>query len=144
MGRPPMTPRRGRCAAAIITGRVARATRMASARLNLVVLRVADLERSVAFYRAIGLTFERHAHGTGPQHYAAESDGFVFELYVATDEQPVSSSTRVGFAVNDVDAVLSRLVDARVVVPPKGSEWGRRAVVADPDGHRVELVAASR
>jgi hypothetical protein len=27
-----------------------------------------------------------------------------------------------------------------VVSPAKDSEWGRRAVVADPDGHRVELL----
>jgi lactoylglutathione lyase len=118
---------------------------MSVPRLNLVVLRVADLERAVAFYRAVGLAFERHAHGTGPQHYASESSGFVFELYAATAEQPVSASTRVGFAIEDVDAVVARLVmidGVRVVVPPKESEWGRRAVVADPDGHRVELVAA--
>ena len=27
-----------------------------------------------------------------------------------------------------------------VLSPPKDSEWGRRAVVTDPDGHRVELL----
>lgn len=118
---------------------------MSLPRLNLVVLRVADLERSVAFYRAIGLDFARHAHGTGPQHYACESGGLVFELYAATLEQPVSASTRVGFAVADVDGIataLTKIEGTRIVSPPKDSEWGRRAVVADPDGHRVELVAA--
>src|SRR5690349_21027793 len=116
---------------------------MSMPRLNLVVLRVADLERAVAFYRAVGITFERHAHGAGPQHYAAESGGFVFELYAATAEQPVNASTRVGFAVDDVDVIAARLAGidgARIISPPKDSEWGRRAVVADPDGHRVELV----
>lgn len=117
---------------------------MSAARLNLVVLRVADLERAVAFYRLLGFDFMLHAHGSGPQHYASEADGLVFELYPATAEQPASPSTRIGFAVGDVDAVASRLggsVGARIVTAPKDSEWGRRAVVADPDGHRVELVA---
>lgn len=116
---------------------------MSSPRLNLVVLRVADLERSAAFYRALGLEFARHAHGSGPTHYAAECEGFVFELYPATADQPASSSARIGFVVDDVDALVGRLgaIDgARVVSPPKDSEWGRRAVVADPDGHRVELI----
>ena len=61
---------------------------MSQLRLNLVVLRVADIERSVEFYRRVGLAFTPHAHGTGPQHYACETDGCVFELYAATPEQP--------------------------------------------------------
>jgi hypothetical protein len=32
----------------------------------------------------------------------------------------------------------------KVVSPPQETEWGRRAVIADPDGHRVELVEASQ
>ncbi|HEV7298934.1 MAG TPA: VOC family protein [Tepidisphaeraceae bacterium] len=112
-------------------------------RLNLVVLRVSDIDRSAAFYGLLGLTFTKHAHGSGPQHYASESDGFVFELYPATAEQPVSASARIGFTVADVDDATSKLAatpGARVVTAPKDSEWGRRAVVADLDGHRVELV----
>ena len=112
---------------------------MSTPRLNLVVIRVADIERAAAFYRAIGLTFERHAHGSGPEHLAAETAGGVFELYPATPSQPVDPSTRTGFAVTDVDATL-----ASIGTPPaaaKASPWGRRAVVTDPDGHRVELVS---
>jgi len=117
---------------------------MTAARLNLVVLRVADIDRAVAFYRLLGLAFTKHAHGTGPQHYASEVSGFVFELYAATPEQPVSSSTRIGFTVSNVDeavAALTAVAGARLIAAAKNSEWGRRAVVADPDGHRVELVA---
>jgi lactoylglutathione lyase len=116
-------------------------------RLNLVVLRVADIDRSAAFYRLLGLEFTKHAHGSGPLHYACDSDGFVFELYPASPELPVSPSTRIGFAVSDVDAAASKLAaapGAKLVAAAKDSEWGRRAVVADPDGHRVELVAPPR
>jgi lactoylglutathione lyase len=119
---------------------------MSAARLNLLVLRVADIDRSAAFYGLLGMTFTKHAHGSGPQHYAAESAGVVLELYPATGEQPVSASARVGFAVTDVDNMTAKLggvAGARVVAAPKDSEWGRRAVIADPDGHRVELVAAT-
>lgn len=117
------------------------------ARLNLVVLRVADIDRSADFYRLLGLQFTKHTHGSGPGHYASEADGFVLELYPASPEQPVSASTRIGFAVADVDAAASALgavAGARVVSAPKDSEWGRRAVVADLDGHRVELVGDAR
>lgn len=116
---------------------------MNTPRVNLVVLRVADIDRAAAFYRLLGFEFLKHAHGTGPPHYASDGDGFVFELYPATPEQGVSSSTRIGFAVANVDdaaAKLSAFSGARLVTAPKNSEWGRRAVVADPDGHRIELV----
>jgi hypothetical protein len=118
---------------------------MNTPRVNLVVLRVADIDRAAAFYCLLGFEFTRHAHGSGPQHYASETDGFVFELYPATPEQPVSSSTRIGFTVPDVDAAattLGAVAGARLITAPKDSEWGRRAVMADPDGHRIELVAS--
>jgi catechol 2,3-dioxygenase-like lactoylglutathione lyase family enzyme len=119
---------------------------MTPPRLNLVVLRVADIDRAADFYRLLGFEFLRHAHGKGPQHYASEAQDFVFELYPATAAQVVSSSTRIGFSVSDVDDVayrLSSFVGARLVEAAQDSEWGRRAVVADPDGHRIELVAAT-
>jgi predicted enzyme related to lactoylglutathione lyase len=119
--------------------------KMGSLRINLIVLRVADLARSETFYRVLGLNFARHAHGSGPEHLVCEINGVVFELYPASSEQPVSSSARIGFEVNDVDALvaqLSSVIGAKIIVAPKDSEWGRRAVVADPDGHRVELTNA--
>jgi catechol 2,3-dioxygenase-like lactoylglutathione lyase family enzyme len=110
-------------------------------RLNLVVLRVADLDRAEAFYGALGIAFERHRHGKGPEHRAAElPGGCVFELYPAGNAGS-SSGTRIGFAVASVDAAFAALLDAggEPVTPPSDSLWGRQAVVADPDGHRVEL-----
>ena len=115
------------------------------ARFNLVVLRVTDIDRSAAFYGLLGMTFEKHAHGSGPLHCGAELAGIVFELYPSSADQPVSTSTRIGFAVEDVDEMVRRLGSfdgARIISAAKDSEWGRRGVVADPDGHRVELVRA--
>jgi lactoylglutathione lyase len=111
-------------------------------RLNLLVLRVSNLDRAGGFYELLGMSFARHAHGNGPIHLSAEFDGFVFELYPATTTQPVTANTRIGFAVADVDEIatkLSSFAGAKLVTAPQDSEWGRRAVVADPDGHRIEL-----
>lgn len=117
---------------------------MPAPRLNLLMLRVVDLERAANFYRLLGLEFVKHAHGSGPEHYACEVYDFVYELYLATAQQPVAPSTRLGFAVEDVDAVVAKLAAAAtpIISSPCDSEWGRRAVVADPDGHRVELIAS--
>jgi len=47
----------------------------------------------------------------------------------------------LGFTVQDLDAAVAHCVD--LISPPTNGEWGYRAVVADPEGRRVELVEAS-
>ncbi|PQO47666.1 VOC family protein [Blastopirellula marina] len=110
-------------------------------RLNLVVLRSADLDVAEKFYCALGLQFDRHAHGKGPVHLASENAGQVFEIYPLGEHDAPTASARVGFVVPSVDDSYAALLAAggKSVSPPKDSPWGRRAVVADPDGHRVEL-----
>ena len=109
---------------------------------NLLVIRSPDIDRAVTFYQAIGILFERHSHGKGPEHYASETCGFVFEIYPQRDELKTTTNTRIGFNVDSVDGCLDLLakLNVDVVSPAKDSEWGRRAVVRDFDGHTVELV----
>jgi uncharacterized glyoxalase superfamily protein PhnB len=68
--------------------------------------------------------------------------GFVFEIYPIGSEQQPTTSTRIGFSVDDVDTVIRLLeeVGGKVISTPKDSEWGRRAVIKDLDGHSVELI----
>lgn len=110
--------------------------------LNLVVLRFRDIARAEAFYSRLGLHFTRHRHGKGAEHFAAELPGGVFELYPQTADSPSTLGTRIGFTVPSVDAVIAALGDypEAIISAPKDSEWGRRAVLADPDGHRIELI----
>jgi lactoylglutathione lyase len=109
--------------------------------LNLVVIRVADLAASVKFYTRLGLVFSEHQHGKGARHFAAELPGCVFELYPLQPNEAPDVGTRVGFHVESMDDVLNALAAFPdcIVAPPKASLWGLRAVVADPDGHRVEI-----
>ncbi len=113
--------------------------------LNLLVIRSKDIERAADFYREMGLSIRREAHGSGPEHYTATVDGRVFEIYPQRDGAPATTGVRFGFAVDDVDGVVAllRRIGAEIVTEPKDSPWGRRAVVKDPDGHVVELVSAS-
>jgi lactoylglutathione lyase len=108
--------------------------------LNLAVIRSSDIHRSAAFYRLLGLTFELHRHGNGPEHYSYQNRGAVFEIYPATTEG-VNAELRIGFAVTSVDSVVCVLESGgtNVISPPKDSPWGRRAVVEDPDGYKIEL-----
>lgn len=109
---------------------------------NLLVVRSPDIHRAVTFYKAIGMTFDLHSHGNGPQHYACEVDNFVFEIYPEKNGKH-TTATRFGFRVDSVDIALQQLASLQVdiVSAASDSEWGRRAVVRDLDGHTVELTS---
>ena len=109
--------------------------------LNLTVLRSPDIERASRFYSAMGLLFMKHRHGNGPEHYTSCINGFVFEIY-PLGKHPPTYGTRIGFSVDDVDSIVPMLiaVGAELISPAADSEWGRRAVVKDLDGHVVELL----
>ena len=109
--------------------------------LNLTVLRSPDIERASRFYSAMGLLFMKHRHGNGPEHFTSCINGFVFEIY-PLGKHPSTHGTRIGFSVDDVDSIVPMLiaVGAELISPAADSEWGRRAVVKDLDGHVVELL----
>jgi lactoylglutathione lyase len=111
------------------------------ARVNLVAIRSGDLGRARKFYEALGLKFELHAHG-GPEHLSSVMEGVVFEIYPLGEGQRATVDARVGFEVEGVEGVMERAVHAggRVVSGVKDSAWGRRGVLADPDGHRVGVM----
>jgi lactoylglutathione lyase len=113
--------------------------------LNLIVLRTAQIESALAFYAALGLHFAQHQHGTGALHYASTLGAIVMELYPQRSVTDTTSAVRIGFAVADLAAALARLeaLEVRLLTAPHTSPWGMRAVVADPDGHRVELTQRS-
>ena len=114
-------------------------------RINLIVIRVFDIERSACFYQALGLALTREKHGSGPEHYSADLEGTTLELYPRSDQED-TSRVRLGFTVNKLDRVVNACVTAgaRLVAPARKSQWGRRAVIEDPDGHKIELTENTR
>lgn len=114
------------------------------ARLNLIVLRASDPDRLAAFYSALGLIFEKHRHGTGPEHFACENDGLVFEIYPSSTKNPPTQNLRIGFQVTDVSAATDQLLKlgAKQLSAPSPSPWGLRAVLQDLEGNKVELTEA--
>jgi lactoylglutathione lyase len=110
-------------------------------KLNLLVLRALDASRLAAFYSAIGVHFAHERHGSGPEHFACELDGTVFEIYQADDQAGPSSGVRIGFAVEDLDRVCASAVrgGGAIVRAASDTRWGRRAVLRDPAGNTLEL-----
>lgn len=110
-------------------------------RLSLVVIRAADPERLARFYSALGMSFEVEQHGAGPLHYVSTDTGITFEIYPGSPKEAPTTGTRLGFATVALDVVLKALTDAggAIITPAAATPSGRRAVVADPEGHKVEL-----
>ncbi len=111
-------------------------------RLNLLVLKTRRLDPLLRFYAALGIEFVEEQHGDGPRHHAGRVADLVLELYpLSEDSGPADTTTRLGFAVTDLEAAVASLLAAggTVVTKPKQTEWGLRAVVRDPDGRAVEL-----
>ncbi len=69
----------------------------------------------------------------------------VFEIYPATAASGATRGLRLGFAVEDVQRTVDVLLleGASLVRAPKDSPWGVRAVLDDPEGHRLEITASS-
>lgn len=113
------------------------------ARLNLVVIRSRDLDKSEKFYNAIGLEFNRHSHGKqGVIHLANESEELVFEIYPM--ESNFEANTRLGFHVKDITQIYESLTSLGYKFStPKLGEFGVRSVGVDPDGYKVELTGSS-
>jgi lactoylglutathione lyase len=116
--------------------------------VGYVILFVADLERSTAFYRdVIGLPFK--LHGDGYVEFATQGSRFglydrnrLGELTGQDAEAPGRPGGEVVFLVGDVDAEAQRLRGAgvRVLKGPVDRAWGHRTLhVEDPDGFVVEL-----
>jgi predicted enzyme related to lactoylglutathione lyase len=113
--------------------------------LNLVVLRAADLERAERFYTALGLQFQRERHGSGPEHLTSQLGSVLLEIYPGAEGE-TTRAVRIGLVVPSADKAVTAAAahGGQVVTAAKMSPWGRRAVVCDPEGHRVELVEDDR
>lgn len=113
-------------------------------------LRVADLDRSLAFYTAVGYEVVGSVPETGIGHLTMlklPGDEFVsIELVHDPDAGPVAGNrlSHLVVQVGSMDAALAELaargVDAEEPTSPDGSADFRTTWITDPDGNRIELV----
>jgi lactoylglutathione lyase len=121
---------------------------------GLVNLYTRDIDASVEFYRdVLGLreTFRTPTDGT-PEHVEMTAGGFTVGLGTVeaakrvhgVDSTPGAPAMVVVFWTEDVDTTYAKLVAAgakKVTEPHDAGNNNRNALVCDPDGNLVELVA---
>jgi lactoylglutathione lyase len=114
-------------------------------------LRVTDLERSLAFYTAVGYEVVGSVPETGIGHLTMlklPDDEFVTIELVhdpAAGEIDIGTGlSHVVIQVEAMDATVARLaaagIDAEVPGSPDGSDDFRTTWITDPEGRRIELV----
>lgn len=124
-------------------------------RFDVVGLVVADMSRSLAFYRRLG--FDLPADADGEPHVEAGLPGGLRMAWDTVETirsfdpgwVPPTGGERIGLAFAcdspaEVDAAYRELVDAghEGHLEPWDAFWGQRyAVVHDPDGNAVNLFA---
>ena len=114
-------------------------------------LRVADRERSLAFYRAVGYEVVGSVPETPLGHLTMlklpDDDFVTIELVHDPDRGGVdrgSGLSHLVVQVESLDATLGQLaargIDAEPPGSPDGSDDVRTTWITDPDGNRIELV----
>ena len=109
-----------------------------------------DIDRLIAFYADLtGVSAVRLAPAfaeirTGGAVLAISSEQLVRQFNAGAAVAGANRSAIIEFQVDDVDAVLARLVSAKadVAMPPGDMPWGNRSMLLrDPDGNVVNVFA---
>jgi lactoylglutathione lyase len=114
--------------------------------LNLIVIRAHDPVRLSRFYRLLGLPFVREKHGNGPEHYCCSEGEVLIEIYPLGPDDADTTTVHLGFAVGSLEQTLAAAMvgGATMVSGPELTQWGRRAVFRDPEGHAVGLLETDK
>jgi len=107
------------------------------------VLYSEDPRRTAAFYKAIGLSFEKGRHGSGPPRFAAELDDFTLEIYPQPKRRRRrgAGSSRLILHVADPERIMAELASLGASAGRhKEGACGLSVLVRDPDGREVLLV----
>ena len=116
---------------------------MCAVRLSYVLLYVADLQSSLAFYRdGVGLEWVDGGQGFARLRAPGVADGCLLALHAAPPDR-TSRNVQLHFDVPDAAAAQIELQQRglRFVGQPRRQPWGALvATASDPEGNAVEFV----
>jgi catechol 2,3-dioxygenase-like lactoylglutathione lyase family enzyme len=139
------------CTACLLVASIAAARAQLPPKIDHILLEVADLEKSIAFYHDfLGLEIKSQS-----RIFAMLQSGNVGLFLSSTHwdwDQKRPANARPGwgmylhFEVADVAAAVERARKAgyRIAQEPQKYSWGTEAFIADPDGYVLALVSSPK
>jgi len=105
--------------------------------LKYLVIKCNDLEKSKAFYEAIGFRPVKEKHGNGAEHYSFAVNDFVIELYPSSKR--VEGNLILGLEIKiPIEEVIKRLNSISYHQELSKSKDGNFHIT-DPDGNRIHI-----
>ena len=99
-----------------------------------------NMQRSIAFYQALGFTAD--LYGDGTQYAFLRMDGNYIHLRHAGPDELTANPGGIYIYVDDVDAFHARLVGANLSTlgSPRDCPWRcREFAISDPDGLLIRI-----
>ena len=104
-----------------------------------ITINVKDLDRSISFYKSLGLT-EKNRWGN---YYAQLTvSGVVIGLHPTSDKNLTNNSGNVsiGFIIDDIDEAKSHLINLSINLQTREEEGGQFLHFNDPDGTSLYFI----
>lgn len=107
--------------------------------VSFIVIYARDVDKTLQFYSALGLTFLPEQHGAGPKHHSCQMGDLALEIYPSDAKALVGGAGMIGISVTDLDETLLSLQAAGSYVASPIAPFGdgRRCIINDPDGWKV-------
>ena len=105
--------------------------------LKYLVIKCNDLEKSKAFYEAIGFHPVKEKHGSGVEHYSFALNYFIIELYPSNKR--VEGNLILGLEIKiSIDEIMQRLKFISYDQELSKNKDGNFSI-KDPDGNRIYI-----
>jgi lactoylglutathione lyase len=103
-------------------------------KLNLIVLKSGDIDKTRKFYEMLGCQFIEERHGDGPRHYSSAINDVVLEIYQG---KVANEGITIGFCVSDLSYIKNSLfaVGGSVITEPSPDK--PYLIIRDIDGRTI-------
>lgn len=104
-----------------------------------------NLENMVRFYEILGCEFSKVKVNIGGELFRSRFQGFELSLMsIKSANKEGPSKVMMGFQVSDFEAKMKLLAvvpGVLLILDPTDMPDGKKAIIQDPDGHAIELLA---
>ncbi|MGZ3743716.1 MAG: VOC family protein [Pseudobdellovibrionaceae bacterium] len=104
-----------------------------------------NLENMIRFYEILGCQFSKVKVDIGGEIFRSRLDGVELSLMsIKSVQKSEISKVMMGFKVNNFESKLKLLAlvpGTLLILDPSDMPDGRKAIIQDPDGHSIEIMA---